>query len=298
MKNNILLTGSTGFLGKHIYDELYLTNNVYTLSRSNSTYNCDLINNVPEFNQNFDVVIHTAGIAHYIPKSKSEKKLYYKNNVAITENLLTGLKEVNVKKFVFISSVSVYGLLEGTGINEEQELNAVDPYGRSKIYSENIITKWCKLNNVKLTILRLPLIVGFDPPGNLRSMIEGIKYGYYFNINGGIARKSMVMISDVAKIIIFASEVGGIYNLTDSYHPNLMEISTCISKSYKKKYILNMPLSFAKILATIGDYFGNWFPINNLKLKKLTSNLTFDDSKAVEELDWNPHKVIDCFTLN
>ncbi len=63
----MLVTGSSGFLGNNICKELGLNNIVFTLSRSKSTYNCDLIHNIPIFNENFDTVIHTAGLAHVIP---------------------------------------------------------------------------------------------------------------------------------------------------------------------------------------------------------------------------------------
>jgi len=296
--NRILLTGSTGFLGKNIYSDLCLNNNIFTLSRSNSNYNCDLINHIPNFNENFDIVIHAAGLAHHTPKSDDDINTFFNSNVSITKNLLTGLEKIKINKFVFISSVSVYGLLEGVEINEEQDLNALDPYGRSKVISEDLITKWCELNDVKLTILRLPLIVAKNPPGNLKYMILGVKYGYYFNIAGGLAKKSMVLASDVSKIIINVAEIGGIYNLTDSYHPNFIELSTCISKQLKKKHIFNMSLSFAIIISKIGDILGDWFPLNSVKLKKITSTLTFDDTKAKNAFNWDPEKVLDCFKIN
>lgn len=46
-----------------------------------------------------------------------------------------------------------------------------------------------KQHNVVCTILRLPLLVGTNPPGNLGAMIKGIARGYYFNIGGGKSKK-------------------------------------------------------------------------------------------------------------
>ena len=201
------------------------------------------------------------------------------------------------KKFIYISSVSVYGLNQGENINEDNPLVAEDPYGKSKIEAEANVKKWCDENNVICTILRLPLILGENPPGNLGVMIRGIKRGYYFNIGGGAAKKSMVLASDIAKFIFKAAEVGGIYNLTDGYHPTFNELSRNISHQLGKAFIPNLPLSFVNIVAKLADLFGNWVPINSKKLTKITSTLTFDDSKARNAFGWNPIPVLKGFKL-
>lgn len=294
----ILITGSTGFLGCKIQYGLK-GHDIETLSRSNSTYNFDLASNAPIFDGQFDLVIHAAGKAHSKPKTEIEKQEFYYINVEGTKNLLDGLSKSGVPKyFVFISSVSVYGHEFGCEIDESTLLGASDPYGLSKIEAENIILNWCKKNNVICTLLRLPLLVGLNPPGNLKSMINAISMGFYFNIAGGSARKSMVLVSDVSNYIIRASLVGGIFNLTDGYHPNFNELSSCIAEQLGKKYVPNMPLFFAKVFATLGDFLGSKFPINSNKLNKITSNLTFDDSKARLVFGWNPTPVLKGFKIN
>jgi hypothetical protein len=59
-----------------------------------------------------------------------------------------------------------------------------------------------------------------------------------------------------------------------------------------------MPLFIAKGLAKIGDILGNVFPINSNKLSKITSTLTFDDSKARIAFGWDPNPVLEGFKLN
>lgn len=294
---NILITGSTGFLGKTILNKLESTS-VKTLSRSNSIYNIDITKNVPNFFEKFNLVIHVAGKAHSVAISESERNDFFDINVAGTINLLKGLEKYSLpKQFVFISSVSVYGIIDGENINEDAPLLAEDPYGKSKIQAEQVVKKWCNENNVLCTILRLPLVVGENPPGNLGAMIRGIKNGYYFNIAGGNAKKSMVLASDIAYYILKVSEVGGIYNLTDGLHPTFRELSKNISKKMGKSIVPNMPISFANILAKIGDILGNTFPINSNKLLKITSTLTFDDSKARKAFDWKPTPVLEGLKL-
>ena len=139
--------------------------------------------------------------------------------------------------------------------------------------------------------------MGPIPPGNLGEMIKGIQNGYYFNIGGGKAKKSMVLAEDVAKSILKVAEIGGIYNLTDGYHPSFCELSINISFQLGKSRPRNLPLWLAKGLALIGDLLGAKTPFNSNKLHKITSDLTFDDSKAREAFGWNPTPVLEGFEI-
>lgn len=291
----VLITGSNGFLGNIINQKLKSSCDVNTLGRQNSDYCIDLSSGDSiKFTQKFDLVIHAAGKAHIIPKTSIENDSFFNVNVKGTKCLLESLKSTgSPKQFVFFSSVSVYGLNKGVLINENADLKAVDPYGKSKIEAEAIVQNWCNENNVICTILRLPLIVGPNPPGNLGKMVRGIKNGYYFNIAGGNAQKSMVLAEDVANFIIDASLVGGIYNLTDGHHPTFNELSKVISFKLGKVGVYNLPKRLAKMLAFTGDIFGKLFPFNTSVYNKITSTLTFDDSEARKAFGWKPKPIIE-----
>lgn len=294
----IVVTGANGFLGKHIVKALGNDNAIKCLSRTNGDFKVSLENEIPNFEQKFDLVIHVAGKAHSVPKTESEKQSFFDVNVKGTENLLKGLENAGLpKQFIFISSVSVYGLTLGNNIAEDHPLMAKDPYGNSKILAEKLIENWCKKNNIVCTILRLPLIIGKNPPGNLGAMITGIKKGFYFNIAGGNVKKSMVLAEDVSKVLLKVAAKGGVYNLTDGYHPNFYEMSHLINKQLGKDKVKNIPIWVAKIFAFFGDIIGSNFPINSDKLDKLNATLTFDDSKARQEFGWSPQSVLNVFKI-
>lgn len=295
----ILLTGSNGFLGKIIYYNISRYYDVYTLNKRCSNYNFDIVNDNVLFDHSFDCIIHAAGKAHLVPVSIEEINSFQNINVKGTKNILEALTKSFIPRyFIFVSSVSVYGLSEGSGILENAPLLANDPYGKSKIEAEYLVSEWCNKHNVICTILRLPLVIGPNPPGNLGTMIKGIIKGYYFNIAGGHAKKSMVLGTDIARFIIKASEVGGVYNLTDGYHPSFGELSYLISNQLGKSSVPTIPLFIATFLARLGDFLGPKFPINRHKLSKVTSTLTFDDSKARIAFGWNPTTVLDGFKIS
>ena len=297
---DVLLTGANGFLGRSITSKLSTGNNLLLgLSRTSGDYKIDLEKEIPKFKQRFDLVIHAAGKAHSVPKTAEDKKQFHDINVTGTLNLLQALENSAIpKQFVFISSVSVYGLESGININEEHALGAKDAYGVSKIEAEKMVTEWCRRHNTICTILRLPLLVGKKPPGNLGSMIKAIDKGYYFNIDGGKAKKSMVLVEDVASFIPKVASVGGFYNLTDGVHPDFNALSIAISNQRKKKVPLSLPLFITKLIGYAGDMLGNKAPINSSKIKKITSDLTFDDSKARRIVGWNPQSVLEYLKTN
>ena len=293
----ILLTGATGFLGLAIQRH-FEGHEVITIGRSH----CDVITHLEKvipILPEADLVIHAAGKAHSVPKTKAQEKEFFDVNVKGTENLIKALERCAdlPKSFVFISSIAVYGFDEGILIDESFPLSANDAYGKSKIEAEKLIIDWCELNEINCTILRLPLLAGSNPPGNLGAMIKGIQKGYYVNIAGGKAKRSMVMREDVASIILKASQKGGIYNLTDGHHSSFAELSEVIAKQLNKPNPFNIPLWFAKLMAFGGDLIGDKAPINSKKLGKITKDLTFADDKARIALGWKPEPVIVQFKI-
>lgn len=286
---DVLVTGSSGFLGKMLFSFLKDKYSVFELQNLNAQKKIRLEKEIPRFNHIFDLVIHAAGKAHSIPKLEQETNEFFDVNVVGTQNLLNGLELIGVPKyFVFISSVAVYGIEHGFSISEITELKAKDPYGLSKIQAEKLIIDWCNKNNVICTILRLPLLVGQNPPGNLGNMIRAIKNGYYFNIGGGKAKKSMVLAEDIPRFISIIAPIGGTYNLTDGEHPTFKDLSIAIAK----KNIVNIPLLLGIFIAKIGDLFGSKAPLNSIKINKITCDLTFDDSKA-RNMGWEPKSVLE-----
>jgi nucleoside-diphosphate-sugar epimerase len=171
----ILLTGASGFLGRILFERLIANGHeVNTLSRTAMCdYRIDLATDC-EFtiNKQYDMVIHAAGKAHMAPKTPEEKKAFYNVNYNGTINLLKALEANPPATFIFISTVAVYGLEGGTNLDENQPLNAVDPYGESKKMAEKYLTEWCDKKQVPCTIFRLPLVAGQQPVGNLLSMMR------------------------------------------------------------------------------------------------------------------------------
>lgn len=289
--NSYLLTGATGFLGSEIYQKI--KKETLTLGRSpSSDIFFDFGSVVSDFPK-VKMVIHCAGKAHSIPKTEDEKEAFFSMNTKGTSFLLESLEASMAipETFVFISTVSVYGLEKGLGIKEESPLLGDSPYARSKILAEKMLEEWSNRTGVKLIILRLPLIAGNHPPGNLGAMINAIKKGFYFSLRNNTSKKSIVLAEDVAKLIPQIHGKCGIFNLTDRIHPSISEIEQVLSDRCNRS-LKSIPFQLVNFMAKVGDQI-SFFPVNTNRLIKLTSSLTFDDSKAVTDLNWKPNPVLD-----
>jgi nucleoside-diphosphate-sugar epimerase len=295
----LLFTGASGFLGSNLKPLLKNNFEIKTLGLTDDDdYKVNIAITVPEIDILFDVVLHAAGKAHSIPKTEEEKKSFFDINFQGTANLCRALEKSGVPKaFIFVSTVAVYGLEFGDNITEEHPLNGNTPYALSKIQAEEYLTDWCARNNVTLGIIRPSLIAGPNPPGNLGDMIRGIKTGKYLSIAGGKARKSVLMVEDIDRLILPLMEKGGIYNVCDDSQPTFRELENLISKQLGLKTPLSIPYWLAKSMALVGDLLGKKAPINSLKLKKITESLTFSNEKAKRELNWQPLNVLDNFRI-
>lgn len=292
-----LLTGGNGFLGKYLAKSLASKGELIQLGRSSqSDIYVDFLREVPSIPET-DMVIHSAGTAHFIPKTLEEKALFHTVNVQGTEKLLNRLSgNINKPKtFVFISSVSVYGRDTGELITEEAPLLGTTPYAVSKIQAERLILEWGGKEGVSIVILRLPLIVGENAPGNLGAMQKAIQAGYYFRVGKGDSCKSMVLAEDVARLVpSLTTAKGGIFNLTDGADPRISDLDSAMADKLNKS-VKVIPQAFIKPLAKLGDKI-SMFPINTYRLEKLIGQLTFDCSKAKHELNWSPNPVLGWFS--
>ena len=286
----VLFTGATGFLGKYMLSELNAQHiKVDTIGRAaDNTFQCDLAKDSLELpsDASYDMVVHNAGKAHFVPQNEAEGKVFFDVNVGGTEKLLDAILSLKNKPkcIVFVSTVAVYGLELGENIDETAPLLGNTPYAKSKIMAEEMIQTWCASNGVNCVILRLPLVVGENAPGNLGAMEKAIRKGYYFRLGTGNARRSMVNAVDVAKLIPSLIEMNGVYNLTDGLHRSFAEMDTFLAQKHGKN-IKKIPVWMGKWAAKLGDFIPG-FPLNTYRLGKLEQSLTFNDDKARKELNW------------
>ncbi len=177
----ILITGGAGYIGSHTNKILskkgYKTVVFDNLERGSiklvkwgefikgDLRNIEDIRNTFK-KYKFNAVIHFAAYA-YVGESVEFPDKYYENNVLGTLNLLKVMKEFGVKNIIFSSSCATYGIPEKVPISENTPQNPINPYGRSKLFSENIIKDFEQGYGIKYIILRYFNAAGADIEGEI-----------------------------------------------------------------------------------------------------------------------------------
>lgn len=160
---NILITGGAGYIGSHVAKQLLeetehniiildnlSTGSIKTLETLKTIREYlfiqldlkefDAINRILEDHE-IDTIIHFAA-SIVVPESVKNPLKYYMNNTVNTTNLINCSIQNSVKRFIFSSTAAVYGEPENIdeeGIDEECQTNPINPYGMSKLMSENIL---------------------------------------------------------------------------------------------------------------------------------------------------------------
>lgn len=300
-----LVTGAAGFLGKHLVASLsHEGYQVTTLGSSKSKgamhLTVDIRNPFTLPATTYDLVVHAAGKAHVVPRTPAEADEFFQVNHVGTQHLLAALTSdggTKAKHVIFISTVAVYGQEFGDHLSEQAELLAKDPYGKSKILAEEEVQAWSQEHQVPASIVRPPLVVGENPPGNLGAMIDSIARGRFVNIGGGKARRSMVFAQDIAAAIPAIAASPGTYNLTDGAHPSYVQLAELIKHHLGGKKILNLPRPIGWLLGLAGTLLEiilrRRLPFSLRVYKKMTQSLTFDDQKARASFGWKPQPVLE-----
>ncbi len=231
----ILMTGGTGFIGKHLITTLYngKAERPFELYLFRRNENIDSIMDAIQP----DVVFHLAGNP-LIKTSDIEGLLQV--NTFLTHRILKGMKQGS--RMIFASSAAVYGDYTGTQFNESQKPEPTAIYGYSKLLSENLIEAYTLGGKIKSTILRLGANVG---PGATHGVLKDLLEKYHNNdvleVIGDApgSSKPYTFVKDTATAFAMAMdrELDGVYNVAVSDNISVRGLVYRIFEKYGEKPI-------------------------------------------------------------
>ncbi|WP_149427890.1 NAD-dependent epimerase/dehydratase family protein [Exiguobacterium acetylicum] len=228
----------------------------------------------------YDCILHLAGIAHVSRNPKMEK-LYYKVNRDLTKELAEKAKNENVKQFIFMSSIIVYGNQEKISFDTKPEPS--DFYGESKLQAEILLRKIAS-SEFQVAIIRSPMVYGESCKGNFNKLLKFALVSPVFPLINN--KRSIIYIENLCNII---SKI--IINSSDGYFfpQNNEIISTTnivkeINEINNKKVLLTSKFNliikmFIYKVPFIKKVFGDlYYEVNMSTYKEDYQTVKFKDS--------------------
>ncbi|MFX0196120.1 MAG: NAD-dependent epimerase/dehydratase family protein [Candidatus Hodarchaeota archaeon] len=303
----ILVTGATGFLGSHLVDKLLEKKfQVRVLARKierGLTENPKLdivygdirdIDSLRKSIQGIDVVYHLAGRV----TNRGRWEDFRETTIDATRNLLDLSREVGVSKFVYVSSVVVYGFkrINGRNVIRENDAYASDLgryyyYAKSKIQADKLVLDYFMKYGLPTTVIRPGIIYG--PRG--KNIFNNKKFVI------GQAEKILpyTYVENVVDAIILAGAkeeaLGQAYNIVDDgklTQKQFLEKIAKISNSKKRSVFVPMPITYSAAVffehLAARKRSNTSPPISMYTVDTVRRNLIYDTTKAKSELGWNP----------
>ena len=216
MNNKICIIGGAGYVGSKLTLDLLIDNfevividnftygNPFPFNHENLTLIQADVRNVSDFLKHIDnskAIIHLACVSND-PSFDLDPEFGKSVNLDCFPILLNGIKNLNIEKFIYASSSSVYGIKEEDNVTENLKLEPLTDYSRFKVECEKILMS-TNLNGISKTILRPATVCGPSLRQRLDVVVNIFTYQAYFNkklnIFGGSQLRPNIHINDMCR---------------------------------------------------------------------------------------------------
>ena len=197
------------------------------------------------------------------------------------EDIAKILEETSARELVIVVNACVYGR-EGEMLSEETPLKPTGMYARALVAAEQVSVAWAQKDvGRRLTVLRVPVIMGKGVGGEILTLFRMSASGRYVHLRGNNSRRSLVMADDVAAAVRGLHAIGGIYNVADGRNPLLYEIATAMAANAgAEKKPITLPASWARVIAKCLKVLHiPAAPLDYALSEESSRSLTLDNSK-------------------
>ncbi len=296
------ITGGSGFFGLHLIDRLlqdgqeivvYDTSQLdeYILKRKGVSYVCGDVRDtsrLKEAMKGVDIVHHNAAV---LPVSRSGK-VFWDVNVTGTKNVLSASNEAGVRKMLFVSTSSVYGIPSSLPIDEQTPLTPLGDYGWSKYEAEQIVEDFRSSHSLDVSIVRPRTIVGTGRMGIFGILFDWIAEGKRIYILGdGSNLFQLLSAPDLASACALMTTVPCINEDfvigAEKYATVRQDMESLIAHANTSSRVQPVNAFMARTLLSVVDWM-KISPLVDWHYKTPHKPFYFDITKAKTLLKWQP----------
>lgn len=307
----VLVTGATGFIGRHLVKELLrqgykvraLSRNIKVTNEEIETVQGDITNkaSLKEACSGVDYILHLAALTNLNRSVTNQLAFFRKINVEGTKNLLDSCSDV--KRFIHFSSVDALGL-QNKILYENSPAKPVEPYEITKLESEFLVRKYEKEQCIPATIIRPSCVYGEGELAKemkinvaVLQMCKMIKKHRFPVIGSGRNLLPFTHVKNVVDgtVLALSSKLaaGETYNLSDARSYSLNEIVRTIARILNVKFPgFHIPLSIAYPTAIFFELMektlGINAPLTRQGIQYITCSRAYSIQKAKRELNYKP----------
>lgn len=302
MVKKFLVTGASGMVGRALVSRLLIegypvvagvypgTASVFDDIQSPSLSIKEFDINLCDWESLLDGVtdvIHLAAMVHVHKKSEQDWEKFYQTNVTATEELCRALLTKHVRRFVFLSTVGIYGDYPVTDENGELKINPVNMYSKSKLLAEEAISRILD-DQVSWVILRPVMIYGPGDRGNMGRMINAIKANKFVIPGSGENKKNAIYVEDLVEIICRLLEYNDYYHkgyiVSNQQVLTVNEMCAGICHTLGKRIrVPHVPEFLLRWAGSIADLFPR-VPFSSTTINKLTVSSDFSSYSTIQSL--------------
>lgn len=290
---NILITGANGFIGQAVFKRLRSENyQVRGTVRSIDSLGMNILqikSSGPKTDWTktligVDTVVHLAARVPSLKDTAPDQlKLFRQVNVLGTKNIAQQAALANVRRFVYMSSVSVNGKGRFTSYTEEDIPKPQDAYGISKWEAEKALNKISDETGMETVIIRSPLVYGPRVKANFLLLFKVVERGIPIPVSSINNRRSLIYLGNLVDAIVTCIKhpkaSRQTYLVSDGEDVSTPELIQRISSSLgKPARLFPFPPVMLKMVGIITR--------KTVTVDRLLRSLTIDCSKIRHDLDW------------